>query len=36
VEDVERVLSVAGVTQLMPIYHDSEAALAAVSAQSTR
>jgi anti-sigma B factor antagonist len=36
VENVERVLSVAGMTQLMPIYHDSAAALAAVSAKSAR
>ena len=36
VEDVERVLSVAGMTQLMPIYRDSEAALATVSAKPAR
>jgi hypothetical protein len=32
VEEVERVLEVMGVTDLMPIYRDSEAALAAASA----
>jgi anti-anti-sigma regulatory factor len=36
VAEVARVLSVAGMTQLMQIYHDSEPALAAVSAQSAR
>ena len=32
VADVERALEVTGVTQLMPIYRDSDAALAAASA----
>jgi anti-sigma B factor antagonist len=32
VEEVERVLEVTGVTDLMPIYRDSDAALAAASA----
>jgi hypothetical protein len=36
VAEVARVPSVAGMTQLMQIYHDSEPALAAVSAQSAR
>ena len=31
VEEVERVLDVMGVTDLMPVYRDSEAALAAAS-----
>jgi anti-anti-sigma factor len=34
VADVERVLAVTGVTQLMPIYRDSAAALAAASGQA--
>ena len=34
VEGVERVLEVMGVTDLMPIYRDSEAALAAASASA--
>jgi anti-sigma B factor antagonist len=34
VDEVERVLEVMGVTELMPIFKDSDAALAAVSAQA--
>jgi anti-anti-sigma factor len=34
VEQVERVLDVMGMTDLMPIYHDHEAALAAASASA--
>jgi len=32
VDDVEKVLEVTGVTDLMPIFHDNDAALAAVAA----
>ncbi len=34
VGEVERVLEVTGVTDLMPIYHDSKAAVAAASAHT--
>jgi hypothetical protein len=34
VVEVEKVLEVTGVTELMPIYRESEAALAAVSVQA--
>jgi anti-anti-sigma regulatory factor len=34
VAEVERVLKVTGVTDLMPIYRDSEAAVAAASAHT--
>jgi anti-anti-sigma regulatory factor len=34
VEEVERVLEVMGMTDLMPVFHDADTALAAAAAQA--